>query len=145
MQWLPRLTIYRNPLERMHFSARDRGTLLRACLEQLSLGGLSEDELMAAVREVLCHHAPCTTDRTAVRAGKALPTHDGILAALVLASVPVRALSHRRGVSELSLLAAGMFPPGNFWVPRSSSPCAGGTLLWTSRAGRSWASLFSEV
>ena len=103
MQWLPRLKIYRNPLERMHFSARDRGTLLHACLEQLPLGGLSEDNIRAAVREVLAtipladgQDAP---DRESVAA-------DMEFCLLWLLRLPQFGLWQRRGVPEQSMLAA---------------------------------------
>ena len=103
MQWLPRLKIYRNPLERMHFSARDRGTLLHACLEQLPLGGLSEDNIRAAVREVLA--------TIPLADGQDAPDRESVAAdmescLLWLLRLPQFGLWQRRGVPEQSMLAA---------------------------------------
>ena len=103
MQWLPRLKIYRNPLERMYFSARDRGTLLHACLEQLPLGGLSEDNIRAAVREVLA--------TIPLADGQDAPDRESVAAdmescLLWLLRLPQFGLWQRRGVPEQSMLAA---------------------------------------
>ena len=103
MQWLPRLKIYRNPLERMHFSARDRGTLLHACLEQLPLGGLSEDNIRAAVREVLAT-IPLADGQDAPDGESVAADMESCL--LWLLRLPQFGLWQRRGVPEQSMLAA---------------------------------------
>ena len=103
MQWLPRLKIYRNPLERMHFSARDRGTLLHACLEQLPLGGLSEDNIRAAVREVLAT-IPLADGQDATDRESVATDMESCL--LWLLRLPQFGLWQRRGVPEQSMLAA---------------------------------------
>lgn len=103
MQWLPRLKIYRNPLERMHFSARDRGTLLHACLEQLPLGGLSEAHIKVAVREVLSGMPLTDTGDGMDRESIAADMEAGLLWLLRL---PQFILWQRRGVPEQSMLAA---------------------------------------
>lgn len=49
MQWLPRLKIFRNPLEGFVFTGRRRGILAHHCLENLHLTGQAEEDARRAV------------------------------------------------------------------------------------------------
>lgn len=49
MQWLPRLKIFRNPLEGFVFTGRRRGILAHHCLENLHLSGRAEEDARRAV------------------------------------------------------------------------------------------------
>jgi len=71
MQWLPRLKIFRNPLEEIIFDERRRGTLAHACLERLRLTGTAEGENLAldvarAIRYGMRAHPLPIPDRAAV-------------------------------------------------------------------------------
>ena len=132
MQWLPRLKIYRNPLERMHFSARDRGTLLHACLEQLPLGGLSEDNIRVAVREVLA--------TIPLADGQDGPDRENVAAdmescLLWLLRLPQFGLWQRRGVPEQSMLEADG-PRRELLRADLIVPLSWGTLVVDYKSGR---------
>ena len=132
MQWLPRLKIYRNPLERMHFSARDRGTLLHACLEQLPLGGLSEDNIRAAVREVLAT-IPLADGQDAPDRESVATDMESCL--LWLLRLPQFGLWQRRGVPEQSMLAADG-PRRELLRADLIVPLSWGTLVVDYKSGR---------
>lgn len=131
MQWLPRLKIYRNPLERMSFSARDRGTLLHACLEQLPLGGLDADNIRAAVRDVLST-IPLSDDGDGPDRDSLVADMENCLAWLL--RLPQFALWQRRGVPEQSMLAADG-PRRELLRADLIVPLAWGTLVVDYKSG----------
>lgn len=51
MQWLPQLKIFRNPLQGMVFSPRQRGILAHACLEYFQWTGQPEQDVARAVEQ----------------------------------------------------------------------------------------------
>ncbi len=56
MQWLPRLKIFRNPLEAFTFRPKDRGNLLHFCLEHLRITGNPQNDAQAALHFGLRHY-----------------------------------------------------------------------------------------
>ncbi len=50
MQWMPRLKIYRNPLQELRFTPRQRGILTHTCLECLQNTGNIKNDVEKAVR-----------------------------------------------------------------------------------------------
>lgn len=99
MGWLPRLKIYRNPLNATAFGPVDRGTLLHSCLEHLRLTGSVDDAVNAAINAGLAS------------LGRPVPDADALRQSLVppltwFASRPETASWLERGCPEQSFLTA---------------------------------------
>lgn len=97
MHWMPRLKIFRNPLEEMEFTPRKRGILAHHCLEQLRLTGDVEDDARRAVTQGM-RTFPLPVPQPEAMA-------DALTRSLVwYASLPEAALWMREGLPEQSLM-----------------------------------------
>ena len=111
MQWLPRLKIYRNPLQELAFTAKRRGILMHHCLERLALSGdTEEDARRAALLGLRTFPLPVPHEEQAV---------DDIARALSwYAALPDAALWMRHGLPEQSIMdAAGRLHRVDLLIP----------------------------
>ena len=69
MQWLPRLKIFRNPLEAFAFRPKDRGNLLHFCLEHLRITGNPQKDAQAALHFGLRHYPLTVPDEADIHQG----------------------------------------------------------------------------
>lgn len=99
MGWLPRLKIYRNPLNATAFGPVDRGTLLHSCLEHLRLTGSVDDAVNAAFNAGLASLERPVPDADALRQSLVPPL-------TWFASRPETASWLERGSPEQSFLTA---------------------------------------
>ena len=99
MQWLPRLKIFRNPLEGFVFTGRRRGILAHHCLENLHLSGHAEEDARRAVLQGMRTFPLPVPDAETV-------TADLIRALTWYAALPEARDWMRRGVPEQSVLDA---------------------------------------
>lgn len=73
MQWLPRLKIFRNPLQEITYDERRRGTLVHGCLERLQLkqpdnAATIRQDVQRAIRHGMRAHPLPLPDRAATEA-----------------------------------------------------------------------------
>ena len=100
MRWLPRLKVFRNPLQELEFSAKDRGTLMHSCLEHMHLcGEPSADQ----------EHAALAVQQAMASFAKPLPPDPEIAASLIraaqwFAALPQAAYWRRNAIPEQSIL-----------------------------------------
>lgn len=100
MRWLPRLKVFRNPLQELEFSAKDRGTLMHACLEHLLLCGDPQRDK---------EHAALAVQQAMASFPKALPNDPALQASLTraaqwFASLPQAAHWRHNAIPEQSIL-----------------------------------------
>ncbi|MEG2172762.1 MAG: UvrD-helicase domain-containing protein [Desulfovibrionaceae bacterium] len=99
MEWLPQLKIFRNPLEGMVFSAKQRGILTHACLEYFQWTGQPEQDVRRAVEQGLSLYPVPVPDKEALKADIRANLQWYI-------SLPESAVWLRHGVPEQSIMDA---------------------------------------
>ncbi|MDL2207407.1 UvrD-helicase domain-containing protein [Desulfovibrio sp. OttesenSCG-928-F20] len=131
MSWLPRLRIFRSPLEAARFSPRQRGILIHLCLEHLYLDGYDslDEAVTRAVNQGLRLFplALAEPDKVADETRTAL---------LWFASLPESALWLRHGLREQSIMdAAGRLHRVDLLVDEAAFKKGGALLAIDYKSG----------